>query len=156
MVLPSLDNPWLVGFTEAEGCFNVTINVANGKAKVRYILDQSHGSRELDLIGQLFNNSVPSRLRASTKATFRLTIMAKNCLPIVMAYFDNYTMYTVKAIAYSRWKVLAGMYLESKNRIIVERYKMQAMASLVNEFGGSRPIKGVLSEKLKWEQFLVE
>ena len=43
---PSLNNAWLSGFTDAEGCFTVSIKSSIGFA-IRFILSQKHEVKKI-------------------------------------------------------------------------------------------------------------
>ncbi len=65
---PSLNDAWLSGFTDAEGCFSVKI--ANEKklfyVSVLFILDQKNAQEVLDKIASLFSLKSKAKLRTGT------------------------------------------------------------------------------------------
>ena len=57
-VKPSLNNSWISGFTDAEGCFSIVVgkNRKNEEiVKARFILDQKNGENALNTIAELFS-----------------------------------------------------------------------------------------------------
>jgi hypothetical protein len=63
--VPCLDDAWLSGFTDAEGCFS--IKVANAKGlfyvSVLFILDQKNEEKALNNIALLFSDNKKATLR---------------------------------------------------------------------------------------------
>lgn len=64
---PSLNNGWISGFTDAEGCFSIVIDKNRKNEEIvraRFILDQKNGESALNLISNLFS-PVTVQLRGS-------------------------------------------------------------------------------------------
>jgi Proton-conducting membrane transporter/LAGLIDADG endonuclease/NADH-Ubiquinone oxidoreductase (complex I), chain 5 N-terminus len=99
---PTLDNGWLSGFTDAEGCFTVSIikrSETYNQVQVRYILAQKG---ELELM-----NKIADMLGGRTSflkdyngynMTVNLTKLDK-----VIGYFNKYSLKTKKYIHYFNW-----------------------------------------------------
>ena len=118
----TLDDAWLSGFTDAEGCFNVGITLRkDGRSKrpatsetwptsnlskrvvQRFILDQNNFYNEFIHICNLFNSGFVS-LRPKTSHQFRLTIQSYNALNCVVAYFLKYPLKTKKSNNFNLWR----------------------------------------------------
>ena len=118
---PSLNDGWLAGFTDAEGCFSVKIGSAKKKFYVTllYILDQKNEEMVLNNIALLFNTNATPKLRAVNKCIttkddrmyvntmFRLSIYCndenKRVVESLLGYFKKYSLKTSKRSSFSTW-----------------------------------------------------
>ena len=102
----TLKDAWLSGFTDAEGCFNVSI-IANSRytlgsvIRMRYILDQKDGIL-LNKICELFGFGKVT-LRSGTENVYRYTATGFKTLQGVMAYFELFPLHTKKASSLEKW-----------------------------------------------------
>lgn len=93
----SLADAWLSGFTDAEGCFNVTIT-ANVRyalgygVRLRFILDQK-SQLVLDWVKTLFDCGKVT-LRTETDGVYRYTITGFSNMTIVRSYFAKFPLRT--------------------------------------------------------------
>lgn len=118
---PSLNDGWLAGFTDAEGCFSVKIASAKKKFYVTllYILDQKNEETVLNNIALLFNTNAIAKLRTVNKSIttkndrkyvntmFRLSIYCndekKRVVESLLGYFNKYCLKTSKRSSFSTW-----------------------------------------------------
>lgn len=102
----TLQDAWLSGFTDAEGCFNVSIT-ANTRytlgyvIKMRYLLDQKD-NLILNKICELFGFGKVT-LRSGTDNVYRYTATGFKPLNGVISYFKLFPLYTKKAISFEKW-----------------------------------------------------
>lgn len=102
----TLQDGWLSGFTDAEGCFNVSIT-ANSRyilghvIKMRYILDQKD-IFILNKIYELFGFGKVT-LRSGTDDVYRYTVTGFKVLNDVIAYFKLFPLQTKKALSFEKW-----------------------------------------------------
>jgi len=102
----TLQDAWLSGFTDAEGCFNVSIT-ANTRytlgyvIKMRYLLDQKD-NLILNKICELFGFGKVT-LRSGTDNVYRYTATGFKPLNDVISYFKLFPLYTKKAISFEKW-----------------------------------------------------
>lgn len=124
---PSLDDAWLSGFTDAEGCFAVKINNADHKFYVQiiFILDQKNAEVDLNKIALLLNTTAKAKLRTVNKSIkdknltdyvntmFRLSIYCndrkKPSYCIISNYFNKYTLKTSKKESFKKWEQIFEM-----------------------------------------------
>ena len=105
-VLITLQDAWLSGFTDAEGCFNVSIT-ANSRytlghvIKMRYLLDQKD-NLILNKICELFKFGKVT-LRSGTDNVYRYTATGFKPLNDVISYFKLFPLRTKKAISFEKW-----------------------------------------------------
>ncbi len=102
----TLNDSWISGFTDAEGCFNVTIThnkryKLNKVIRLRYILDQKD-EIILNKIKLLFNIGKVT-YRSKTNNVYRYTVTGFNSMFIIKEYFDRYPLKTKKLISYNKF-----------------------------------------------------
>ena len=102
----TLQDGWLSGFTDAEGCFNVSIT-ANSRytlshvIKIRYLLDQKD-SLILNKVYELFGFGKVT-LRSGADNVYRYTATGFKSLNDVIAYFKLFPLQTKKALSFEKW-----------------------------------------------------
>lgn len=118
---PTLNDAWLCGFTDAEGCFSVKINNAKHKfyVQVIFILDQKNAELVLNKIAYLLSTSAKAKLKAVNKTIkdqnladylntmFRLSVHCndrkKPTYTILSNYFNKYCLKTSKQESFKKW-----------------------------------------------------
>ena len=102
----TLQDAWLSGFTDAEGCFNVSIT-ANSRytlghvIKMRYLLDQKD-SIILNKVYILFGFGKVT-LRSGTDSVYRYTATGFKALNDIITYFKLFPLKTKKALSFEKW-----------------------------------------------------
>lgn len=111
--LPSLDDSWLLGFTESEGSFSASILKDTSTYRLRYILTQKHKINKyvLEYILELFNNLNKKNMCGSVvehstgKDVYELRVNGlTNILIIIINYFDKYEFISKKKDSYKKFK----------------------------------------------------
>lgn len=116
----TLQDAWLSGFTDAEGCFNVTIT-SNARyalghvIRMRYILDQKDSSI-LQVIRNLFGFGKVT-LRSKTcphpfgdgVGVYRYTITGFKSMNDVVSYFKVFPLLTKKARSFEKWLTIHNL-----------------------------------------------
>ena len=111
-VLPTLKDFWLSGFTDAEGCFTVSILSGSKSARIRFILSQKWDNNKpvLEHILGLFDKelnqekSLGAVVPHREPGNYELRINGiKNCQHI-QGYFNAYALKSKKSISYNKWK----------------------------------------------------
>lgn len=118
---PTLNDAWLCGFTDAEGCFSVKIYSAKHKFYVGVIfnLDQKNAEIVLNKIALLLNTSAKAKLRTVNKdiksknisnyinTMLRLSVYCndrnKPSYFIISSYFNKYPLKTSKQESFNKW-----------------------------------------------------
>lgn len=148
-VFITLQDAWLSGFTDAEGCFNVSIT-SNSKytlgsvIKMRFLLDQKD-SIILSKIKDLFNLGKVSS-RSGTRKVFRYTVTGFKPIKIVINYFELFPLYTKKAHSLKKWctihtMILNKLHLTEKGlaEIRILQKQININNSMTNKTGASNP-----------------
>ena len=105
----TLQDAWLSGFTDAEGCFNVSITTNSRYTlghviKMRYILDQKD-SIILNKVSELFGFGKVT-LRSGTVDVYRYTATGFKALNDIITYFKLFPLQTKKAISFENWLII--------------------------------------------------
>uniref|UniRef100_UPI001FA8170F hypothetical protein n=1 Tax=Ciborinia camelliae TaxID=647257 RepID=UPI001FA8170F len=108
----TLQDAWLSGFTDAEGCFNVSITsnaryTLGSVIKMRYILDQKD-SVILMAIQNLFGFGKVS-VRSQTDGVYRYTVTGFKSMNDVISYFKAFPLLTKKAQSFEKWFSIHNM-----------------------------------------------
>ena len=126
--LPSLDNSWLAGFTDGEGCF--TCSIKKKGFSFNFIIAQKWdiNVKVFEHLRFLFGKGIISKHSVENVYEYRVGGV-KNCQSI-FPYFDKYTLYTKKSISYTLWKevyydLINKHHLDSYKRLeIIEKARM--------------------------------
>ena len=132
-ILPSLDNSWLAGFTDGEGCFTCSINKDKGFSfnfNISQKWEQNVGILEHLCI--LFKGGKVSKHTMDNVNEYRIGGLhnSKNVFP----YFDNYPLITKKSASYTAWKEIHTDLLNKHHLDPVKRIEMREKARLINKF----------------------
>lgn len=118
LVKVSLQDAWLSGFSDAEGCFNVTVTTNKRYAlgfviKMRFLLDQNSEPILLN-IQNLFGFGIV-KLRSETKFTYRYDSTGYNNMSMIKSYFNEYPLRTKKALSFIKWSEILRMVLAKEH-----------------------------------------
>ena len=148
-VVITLQDSWLSGFTDAEGCFNVYIT-SNKRCslghviKMRYLLDQKNSSILL-AIKNLFGFGKVT-LRSKTNDVYRYTVTGFKPINDVISYFKTFPLFTKKGKSFQKW--LAIHYIVSNRLHLSEKGLAQVRVlqkeininnSISNKTGSAHP-----------------
>ena len=148
----TLQDAWLSGFTDAEGCFNVSIT-SNARyalghvIKMRYLLDQKDGSI-LHIIRDLFGFGKVT-LRSKTNDVYRYTATGFKSMNDVISYFKVFPLLTKKALSFEKWSTIHNLAAQPTNKLhLTEEGLAQVRAlqkqininnSMTNKTGSAHP-----------------
>lgn len=126
--LINLNNAWISGFTDAEGCFTVSVinrENKNPNIQVRFIISQQSENILLNNIGLLFNG----RLNYLKDYDGYNMVVNLTYLNPVLVYFNNFPLKTKKRISLVRWLEIYNLVINKQhlnNTEIVEYIKKRA------------------------------
>ncbi len=125
-VLPSLNDAWISGITDGEGCF--TCSILSKGFRFRYILTQKWEANVIVLehIKNIFNkvNAKGSLVPHHAENIWELRINGvKNCKEI-FNYFDEFLLNTKKKKSFLKWKLIherlvKGDHLNDETRLVL-------------------------------------
>lgn len=109
-ILPSLNDAWLCGITDAEGCFTVSFTTSKNIYRIRYILSQKWEINKDILINilNLFDHKIGDVYKHSNPISdvYELRVNGvKNCKSLI-PYFNHFKLKTKKVESYNKWKYL--------------------------------------------------
>ena len=132
-LLPSLNDSWLTGFTDAEGCFTCSIRKDKGFS-FNYNISQKWEENLVILkhLCVLFNGGIVSKHTADNVNEYRIGAI-QNCKNI-FPYFDNHTLCSKKAVSYKLWKEMHTDLLNKHHLNPVKRIEMIERSRLINKF----------------------
>lgn len=118
----TLNDSWLSGFTDAEGCFNVSMT-ANSRyllgfvVKIRFLLDQNCEIILSSIRDLLDFGSV--KLRSDTKKTYRYDGTGYNNMIKISEYFNKFPLKSKKVESFNKWSIVLNM-ISNKQHLTTE------------------------------------
>jgi hypothetical protein len=153
-IFPTLQDAWLSGFTDAEGCFSMVVKKKRNShyVEARFILDQKCRSESdisiLNQISTLFiklkdtevNKSV--RLRSKTDNVYRITIQAakrsndikKPNSTLIRNYFSKFNLVTSKQNSFLLWSECLDLFLGKQPLSPEIVLKIRLISKKINKF----------------------
>lgn len=121
---PTLENAWLAGFTDAEGCFTISF-IKNKYFLIRYILSQKYEDNFMNKLALLLDGNTYI-LKCGT------TNMVVNYLNLIkiIKYLNKYGLKTKKLIIFRNW---LDVYYRIKNKEHKDPNKLDIILKKVNK-----------------------
>lgn len=121
---PTLENAWLAGFTDAEGCFTISF-IKNKYFIIRYILSQKYEDNFMNKLALLLDGNTYI-LKCGT------TNMVVNYLNLIkiIKYLNKYGLKTKKLIIFRNW---LDVYYRIKNKEHKNPNKLDIILKKVNK-----------------------
>ena len=131
-IFPSLNNSWLAGFTDGEGCFTCSISDKKGYS-FNYNIAQKGESNIIILkhLCLMFKGGIVSN--HSVKDVYEYRIAGVKYCSNIFPYFDKYTLLSKKSISYTLWKQIYQDLYNKKHLDIDKRLIMIEKARLINK-----------------------
>jgi len=132
----SLNNSWLIGFADAEGCFYVGFSLTTNSYALCFDLAQKgKDSKEilLDKLFQLFKVGKVSKHYHENIWQYRVNGLADTL--VIINYFDslNFTFLTKKAASYLLWKEIRNSISQKRHLDPLQRQKLISLSKTVNK-----------------------
>ena len=109
-VYPLLNNSWISGFIDAEGCFNVTLFKRKAmklgyQVKLRFMIDQKDSLESMLLIKDQLNLFLTNRKinKAGTDSIHRIETNSFIKVPLIIDYINKFNLKTKKKEAFNKW-----------------------------------------------------
>lgn len=130
-VIPTLQDNWICGFIDSEGCFSVSIGKISG-FKICFDIAQNHIQNKyiLDYFNLLFN--VGKVYEHNVKGAYYYRVSGLNNITNLFDYFDTHQLRTKKLKSYILWKNLHGRLLNKDHLNPILRESLKVLASKVN------------------------
>lgn len=131
----SLNDAWISGFIDAEGCFNVTITTNKRYSlgyviKLRFILDQNN-KLCLNKIQSLFNTGKVI-LRTKSINHYRYTITGFSNFKDLYNYLNNYPLKTKKLESFIKWSIIYNMIINKEHLSLIGLNKIKILKTQIN------------------------
>jgi len=145
----TLQDAWLSGFTDAEGCFNISITsntryVLDHNIKMRFLLDQKDSSILL-VIQNLFGFGKVT-LRSNTNGVYRYTATGFKSMIDVISYFKVFPLLTKKSQSFDKWLAIHNIVSnklhlseEGLAQVRVLKKQININNSMTNKTGSAHP-----------------
>jgi len=131
-ILPSLNDCWLAGFTDGEGCFTCSISKDKGFSFNFNIAQKGEENIEvLQHLCLLFNGGTVSKHSVFNVNEYRIGGVS-NCKN-VFPYFDTHHLCSKNLISYTLWKQMHNDLLKKYHLDLVKRLEMIEKARLINK-----------------------
>jgi hypothetical protein len=96
----TLNNAWLSGFSDAEGCFGAYNRPSNKYIKIRYVVSQKWEEKLMSKIAKLFDGNI---YYLKSYEGYNMVVSSLSKLKKVINYFEKYLLKTKKYTDYSNW-----------------------------------------------------
>lgn len=116
--LPSLNNAWISGLIDAEGCFNVTLFKRKSmklgyQVKLRFMIDQKDNFNNMLFISKQLNLFLSYRkLKKETPGVSYMHRIESNSFlkaPLIINYLNRYNLKTKKQQSFDKWVMVYEM-----------------------------------------------
>ena len=118
--LPSLEDSWLSGFIDAEGCFRISYDKTTEKYRLIFQITQDE-IEVLEKIKKLFGNKHRGSI-IKDRNTYLLMISSKEARELIINYLNLFPLKSQKRIAFMKWEKCHRLQLaitqETKEKIL--------------------------------------
>ena len=119
VITPTIQDYWICGFSDAEGCFNVNITkrlaVSTGyRVTLRFILDQKNNFEALSIIRSAFGFGHVAQ-RSDKSGNYRLILNSLISIVPVRAYFSAFPLKSKKVVIFYKWCLVHDLILNEEH-----------------------------------------
>jgi hypothetical protein len=136
---PEFHNTWLLGFTEAEGCFTISFLSNSIAFRTRFILTQKY-DMNLPVLSKCISLFGGGHIEGhSAKEVYSYIVSGMKNIEIIYPYFDKYlnSFMGMKLSSYLKFKNLNNLIKEKVH--LNKREELRKMSNEINSY--SRKIK---------------
>lgn len=136
----TLNDTWLMGFVDAEGCFHAGFSLRpKRKTSHTLLFDLAQKGAEnkeivLDKLVQLFRVGVVNKHYHDNNWSYRVSGLSDT--GVILNYFEscNFTFLTKKASSYLLWKQIRNSISQKEHLDPVQRQKLISLSKTVNKY----------------------
>jgi hypothetical protein len=133
----TLKDNWLIGFTDAEGCFHVGFSLTKNSYSLSFDLNQKGAENKeivLDKLVQLFKVGKVYKHYHDNNWYYRVNGLGDTL--VLINYFDSfqYSFFTKKASSYLLWKQIRHSISKKEHLNPVQRPKLISLSKTVNKY----------------------
>lgn len=127
----SFDNTWLLGFTEAEGCLNISFLHNSTAFRVRFIISQKHDIN-LPILCNLILLFMTGKIKGhSKKDNYSYIVSGFKNIHKIFCYFDKYEFLGIKKVCYNLFKTVI-IQIQNKNHLTEKRKHLIDLSHNIN------------------------
>lgn len=141
MVLPTLTDAWLCGFTDAEGCFTVSVlSNSNHAFRIRFILTQKWDENKFVLlhIGALFGFGPSVVTPHSVQSVWNLHLNGLSNTSTIFPYFSLFPLCSKKRDSFKLFLELHERFTRKDHLDPVQRLEITKIAAEINPLSKGR------------------
>ena len=133
----TLNDTWLMGFIDAEGCFYAGFSLKKNSFKLLFDLAQKGiDNKEIVLkkLVQLFKVGVVNKHSVDNVWNYRISGLSDT--KAIINYFDNsnFTLLTKKASSYLLWKQIRNSINQKEHLDPIQKQKLISLSKTVNKY----------------------
>lgn len=133
----TLNDTWLIGFTDAEGCFHVGFSSNNNSYRLLFDLAQKGTENKeivLDKLIKLFEVGTVSKHYQKNNWSYRVSGLSDTLH--LINYFDSlkFTFLTKKATSYLLWKQIRNSINQKEHLDPIQKQKLISLSKSVNKY----------------------
>jgi hypothetical protein len=120
-VKPYLNNSWISGLIDAEGCFNCSLFKRKAmklgyQVKLRFMIDQKDCLNNMIYLKDILNLYLTYRKsKNNIKDIHRIESNSLVKIPLILSYLDKFNLKTKKKESYNKWKEIYIMILDKQH-----------------------------------------
>jgi hypothetical protein len=131
-VLPTLSDAWLLGLTDAEGCFSISLLKNSKGFRIIYSISQKWDENKIILEHIAFLLGKGTVWPHSRPLHWDLRVNGlKNC-KVIFAYFSIYQLKTKKLLSYKLFLEIHARLTAKDHLDPIKRVKLKKLARLIN------------------------
>jgi hypothetical protein len=131
LVTPTLNDHWLCGITDAEGCFSCSLLGNSNAYRFRFLLAQL-GDVNLPILTYLTTLIGGVVRNHSTRGVNELTVNGVRNMTRVFDYFDTHQLMTKKTKSYQLWREVHTSIVNKEHLSPESRAVLKTKAALIN------------------------
>ena len=133
-LMPTLRDHWLAGFTDAEGCFSISLSSTSSSTHVMFGISQK-GEENLPVFSVILLLFGVGIIRPHhNKGCFEYRIASISGCFAVYTYFDSYSLKTLKKESYRLWKEVHTAIANKEHLNSEKRLLLCAKSKQINAF----------------------
>lgn len=132
-LLPTLEDSWLSGFIDAEGCFRISYDKLADKYRLIFQITQDE-VEILEKIKNLFGNKHRGSI-IKDRTTYLLMLSSKGARELIIKYLLKFPLKSQKRIAFMKWeechRLQLALTLENKEKTLSQ---IKALKESINKY----------------------
>lgn len=132
-LLPNLQDHWLAGFTDAEGCFSLSLLSNSIGYRLRFLISQKWEVNKSVLLHISYIFGLGTVSPHSAKDNWEFIVNGVKNTSHILPYFDTHVLYSKKKESYYLWKQLRIQLINGDHLNSDSRLEMVKLAKCINK-----------------------